>query len=197
MPAPYEIIGSPLTLWLAPVGTAFPLVNAAPAVAWKLVGTGGDKNYTEEGVQVMHDQTLNEVFTAGSTGPRKVFRPRETFKLGVTVMDMTLEQYGNVLGTVTTVAPGVGTPGTKKVGLTRGTTVATFALLARGPSPFADGMNAQFEVPIVYQSGNPRPTFSKGNPAGLAIEFSALEDPAAALDTERFGRLIAQHAAAL
>lgn len=194
---PYEIIGSPLTIWLAPVGTAFPAVNIAPSGSWTLLGTGGDKNYTEEGVQVMHDQTLNEVFTAGSTGARKVFRPRESFKLGVTLLDLNLAQYGNVLGTVTTVAPGAGTIGTKKVGLNRGSTVALFALLARGPSPFAAGMNAQFEVPRCYQSGNPRPTFSKGNPAGLAMEFAALEDPAAVLDTERFGRLIAQHLAAL
>ncbi len=27
---PYEIIGAPFTLWLAPTGTAFPLIDAAP-----------------------------------------------------------------------------------------------------------------------------------------------------------------------
>lgn len=192
-----EIIGAPLTIWLAPVGTAFPAVNVAPSGSWTLLGTSGDENYSEEGVQVTHAQTLNQVFTAGSTGARKVFRSRESFKLGVTLLDMTLAQYGVVLGTVSTVAPGAGTIGTKKVGLSRGESVVLYALLARGPSPYLEGANGQFEVPVCYQSGDPRPTFSKGNPAGLALEFEALEDPAAASEAERFGRLIAQHAAAL
>jgi hypothetical protein len=41
---PYEIIGSPLSLWLAPLGTVFPLIDVAPAVAWKLIGTNGTAN---------------------------------------------------------------------------------------------------------------------------------------------------------
>ncbi len=194
---PFEIIGAPFTIWLAPVGTAFPLVTAAPGAGWTKLGTSGDRNYSDEGVQVMHDQTISNVSVAGATGPVKAFRTAEQLMISATLLDMTLEQLANVLGTVTTTAAGAGTAGTKKVGLSRGTDVALFALLARGPSPYADGMTAQYEVPRCYQSGNPRPQFTKGNPAQLALEFTALEDPAAATPEERFGRLIAQHQVAI
>ncbi|MFZ5749101.1 MAG: hypothetical protein ACOY45_15760 [Pseudomonadota bacterium] len=196
---PYEIIGAPFTLWLAPVGTAFPLIDAAPGGAWKLVGSNGDENYTEDGVTIQHSQTINKVRTAGSVGARKALRDSEDMMVSLTLLDMTLEQYALALNgnEVETTAAGIGTAGYKTLGLSRGEEVTTYALLVRGPSPYAPGMNAQFEVPRCYESGSPQPVFRKGQPAGLALQFDALEDPDAASADERFGRLIAQHLAAL
>lgn len=196
---PYEIIGAPFTLWLAPVGTAFPLIDAAPAVAWKLVGTSGDENYSEDGVTIQHSQTINKVRTAGTVGARKAMRDSEDMMISLTLYDMSLEQYALALNgnAVETTAAGIGTAGFKTLGLSRGEEVTVYALLARGPSPYAPGMNAQFEVPRCYESGSPQPVFRKGQPAGLALQFDALEDPDAASADERFGRLIAQHLAAL
>lgn len=196
---PFEILAGPLTVWLAPVGTAFPLLNAAPAVAWIKLGANGDKNYDEGGVEVSHSQKIEQARPAGTTGPVKAWRTEEDFMISLTLWDITLEQYKVVLNAaaITTTAAGTGTPGTKKVGLTRGGDVATYALLARGLSPYGDSYVAQYEVPIVYLSSDPKPAFKKGKPAGLAMEFTALEDLGAASALERFGRLIEQHAAAL
>jgi len=199
---PYEIVGQPLTLWLAPVATAFPLIDAAPAAEWIKVGTSGDRNYSDQGVTVTHNQTINKVRPAGSVGPRKAFRPDEDLMFGLTLWDVTLEQYAIALGhvatdAVATTAAGVGTAGFKKLGLSRGATIPEMALLARGVSPYGDGMAAQYEVPRCYQSANPAPVYNKGVPAGIALQFEALEDESAASDAERFGRLIAQTAVAL
>ncbi len=197
---PYEIIGAPFTLWLAPEGTAFPAIDAVPdAGSWTTIGTSGDENYSEEGVTVSHDAAFQKVRPAGSIGARKAFLDTEDLMIGLTLWDMSLEQYAIALNgaSVTTTAAGAGSAGFKKMGLSRGETVTTYALLARGPSPYAAGMNAQFEVPRCYQSGSPKPVFNRARPAGLALQFDALEDSAATDPAERFGRLIAQHQAPL
>jgi len=72
------------------------------------------------------------------------------------------------------------------------------ALLVRGNvSGYGDGFKSQYEIPVCFQSGSPEPVYTKGEPAGLALEFTALEDPAAATPDMRFGRLVMQHQAAL
>lgn len=191
--APHEILAGPLKLWLAPVGTAFPVADDDPAAGWTLVAASGPRNFTEDGVSVQHPQSFEEFRAAGSTGPLKAFRTEEGLMIGVTIADLTLEAYKLALNgnTVAAVAAGVGTPGTKTIGLSRGASVTEYALLARGASPYGDGMQMQYEVPRVYQSGEPEPQFEKGTPAGLALQFSALEDPDASSEDERFGRLVA------
>lgn len=105
-----------------------------------------------------------------------MFRSAESFLLGFTLVDLTPEQYAEILNaaTVTTAA---GPPAIKSFNLEQGTTVSLFALLARGKSPVNDTLNAQFQVPIVYQSASPKPVFMKSAPAGLDCEFTALKDP--------------------
>ncbi len=196
MSQPFEIIAQPFTAWIAPVGESFPGVGDAPVGNWSKIGTSGDLNYTEDGVTVAHAQTVENFKPLGSTGPRKAFRTEEELRISFTVADLTLEQYKHALNqnTVTTVAPGAN-PGFKKVGLSRGLAVAQRALLVRGQSsPYGDDWDMQYEVPIVVEVGEPEVVFVKGDPAGLALEFLALEDPDAASTDERFGRLIAQNA---
>ncbi|WP_034157925.1 hypothetical protein [Sphingomonas sp. ERG5] len=196
---PYEIIAGPLTLWLAPIGTAFPLIGVAPAGPWTKLGASGDRNYSDDGVAVMHSQTIQKIRPAGAIGAVKAFRTEEDLMLTVTLWDNTLEAYTVALGGAapTVTAAGVGTAGTKKIGLSRGQSIKAYALLARGLSAYGDGLAAQYEVPRCYQSANPNPIYRKGVPAGLQLEWSALEDSAASSDAERFGRLIQQHQAAL
>ncbi|ALJ14267.1 hypothetical protein [Sphingopyxis macrogoltabida] len=196
---PYEIISGPLELWRAPVGTAFPLIDAAPGVGWILVGKSGKKNYSDDGVSVQHNQTNNKVRPAGSIGARKALRQDEDQRITVTLWDATLEQYSLALSgnDPTTVAAGVGTAGYKSIGLSRGETVKEFAVLARGKSAYDENMNAQYEVPRCYQDASPTVLHNKGVPAGLELAFEALEDDEAESDDERFGRLIMQTAAPL
>lgn len=196
---PYEIVGQPLSLWLAPVGEAFPAIDAEPAGNWVLVGTSGDESQNEEGVTATHSQTFNKVRPGGTTGPVKAFRDTEELMIKVTLWDVSLEAYLLALNsnTLSTTAAGSGTAGFKKVGLSRGKTVTEYALIARGVSPYGDGMNMQYQVPRCYQSASPAPAYRRATPAGIELEFTALEDQSAASDDVRFGSIVAQHQAPL
>ena len=153
----------------------------------------------ESGVTMTHTQKIDTATPAGATGPAKAWRTEEAMMLGCTIWDMSLEQYTTALngaGIVTTAAA-AGKPGHKMIGLSQGIDVTLYALLARGPSPYVANGNAQYEVPRCYQNANPKPAFVKGKPAGLELEFAALEDFAATDPIQRFGRLRAAHTAAI
>lgn len=194
---PFEIIAQPYTLYLGAAGDVFPTLDEDPGVGWLKVGSSGDRNYTEDGVTVAHDQSEEFFRSLGSTGPMKAFRTEEDLKVSLMVADLTLEQYAIALNdnAVTTVAPGAGTVGYKKIGLSRGADVTQYALLVRGLTASAYGNRmAQYEIPYCVQSGAQELTFQKGTPAALALEFTALEDPDAASEDERFGRLVMENA---
>lgn len=195
--APYEIVAQPFELWVAPVTTTFPDIDADPDSPWTKVGTSGALNYTEKkGVMVSHKQTVDLWKSLGSTGARKAFRTEEEFKVSLELADISLEQYQLALNynTVNTVAPSGSVAGHKTIGLSRGLAVLQRALLVRGVNASAYGENwtAQFEVPIAVQTGSPSLSFLKGQPAGLELEWTALEDASAEDETERFGRLVVQ-----
>lgn len=186
MGAPYEVIAAPLTLWLAPVGTAFPAIDAAPAGPWAKVAQSGDLNYSEDGVTVQHPQNVELWRALGSTGPRKAFRTEEGCIVTVTVHDMTLETYSLALnGNEVTNGNEV-----RSINLHRGRDVTQYALLARGKISGYGDFDGQYEVPVVVETGEPEPVFQKGEPVGLEMQFTALEDPDAATEEERFGRLL-------
>ena len=194
--APFEIIAAPFTIYLAPTGTAFPDIGEDPSGDWFKIGTSGDENYNEEGVKVSHTQTIEKTRTLGTTAPRKAFRTAEDLMIGFQLHDMTLEQYNLAIegSEVQTVAAGTGVAGRKSISAYRGFNLPTHALLARGNfSAYGNGMNTQYEVPVCYQSGSPEPVFVKGSPAGLSLEYTALINPDATGDDDRFGRLVVQH----
>jgi hypothetical protein len=196
----FEIIGAPLTVFLAPIGTAFPTIGAAPAVAWNRLGTNGDRNYDNSGVQVQHAKTYQKVRTAGASGPVKIFLTEEDLMFRLTLLDMTLEQYVYALNNngITTVAPASGQPGHRSVGLSEDVgRTSEFALLARGLSPYNPQLFMQFEIPRCVQTGAPSPTFNKGVPAGLQLQFDVIENAAAANAQQRFGVLRAAHLPAI
>ncbi len=198
---PLEIVAAPFTVYTAPTGTAFPLIDAAPAVAWVLVGTSGNLNYREDGVTVIHNQTTELIRMLGETGPIKALRTEEMLTIRLILADISLEQYQHALNfnVVTDTAPSSGVAGHREVDLRMGLDVACRALLVRGvgASPHLAGTNIQYEVPVVVNIAEPEVIYQKGDPAGLDLEFVALVDPNAASAAKRFGVLRAQDEAAL
>lgn len=174
------LVNGPLELWSAPVGEAFPAIDAAPAGNWAKIGTSGDKNYTEDGVSVSPSQTVEAWRSLGGTFSRKAFRTEEDLIVTVTMADLSLSQVRRALNenAITSTAAGVGVAGHDEINLNRGPTVNTIALLVRGTgnSPQFDGGNVQFELDEVYEGGSQEMSFVKGGPVGVLLEFHALED---------------------
>jgi len=192
---PYEIIMSPAEVFLALEGEAFPVVDAIPSGNWARLGKSGSRSQSEEGVTVAHKQTVAEHSTAGSMGPVKAVRTAEGLSINMLIEDLTLEAYAKALNGagIGQIAQAAGVAGAKVLGLSMGSEVTTYGLLIRFPSPEGDGMNAQYEVPKCFQAGNPTVKFvSTGDAAGLEFSFVVLEDPNAATDRERFGRVTVQ-----
>ena len=175
--APFEIIAAPFTAWLAPIGTAFPAIQAEPAATWLKLGKSGDKNISEDGVSVTHPQSLEFFRTLGSTLPRKAVRTEEDVMISFTLLDLTLEMYRKVLNDngLSEVVAASGIAGVKKLSLARGRIVTQHALLLRGPSAYGENWTAQYKIPIVVHVGEPELSFTKGEPAGLLFEFQAIE----------------------
>ncbi len=128
----------------------------------------------------------------GSTGPRKAFRSEEDLIVKAVLADLSLEQYSHVLNENTVTVE----HGTATVGLSRGTSVARRALLVRfDVSPYRSDGQSQYEIPVAVQQGQPDVVFRRGaEPAALALEFRALEDPQATSADELFGRFTADEA---
>ena len=178
-----EILSAPLTLWLAPVGTAFPAVDALPGTfnsAWVMVGTHGDKNYDSTGVTVTHNQTIATFTPVGTTAPLKAWRTDEALEIAIVLADISPAQYALALNdaTVNSITATTSVCGEDDIPLLQDIQVTFFALLARGLSSTDETLNAQYAVPAVYQSANPAPVFKKGAPAELAMTFTTVLDPA-------------------
>lgn len=201
MAAPFEIVAAPLSLYLAPVGTAFPAVDTPASsfpVAWTTVGSniyGPSYDTDAAGITVTHNQTFATFTPVGTTAPIKMWRTDEQLTIAITLADITPAMYALSMNQValTTVTPTTGVAGSISMPLLQGIAVTNFALLARGVSAINDAFNAQYQVPCVYQSANPAPVYKKGAPAELAITFATMLDPAG----NGFGTLVQQTAAKL
>lgn len=196
MTAPFELIVAPFEVWSAPVGTAFPTLDEAPAGAWAKVGTSGKESITHAGVQVSHESayTVAPFVLPGATAPSKASRTMELVSVAFMLADVTAEAYATALNgaVVTDVPPGSGTAGYRTVTLLNGPDVDEVALLIRGEvSPYIATGRSQYELPRVTQTAPPTPLFIKSEPAGLAFRLRALRD-----ETLGYGVLRLQDAAA-
>lgn len=179
MPAPHEIVAAPLTVYLAPVDTAFPTIDDAPGsfdAAWEVLGTQGARNYDDDGVTVSHSEDVSDFVPVGSTMPTKRFRTSESYQISLNLVDISPTQYAKVMNdaSVTQVAGGIGTPGEDFFSLYRGDQVNSFAILARGLSGIDNDLNFQYEFSKAFVSVNGDAQFKKGDPVMLPVEILAV-----------------------
>lgn len=195
---PFEIMMTPAEVYVALEGETPPAVNATPAGNWVLLGTAGMRNQSDAGVKIIHSSTLQKHSTAGATGYVKAFRTMEECGLEVTIEDLTLEVYAKAmnLAGIREVAAASGVAGYKSFGGKQGWEVTTWSVLVRAPaSPYGDGMNMQWYFPKCIEEGQIEIVLDgQGTAAGLAFKYSALCDPNAASDAERFFICTAQTA---
>lgn len=188
---PAKWIVAPAEIWLAPVGETFPEVDVAPSGNWAKLGSAGSKDYSEDGITITHNQSLNQFFGLGSTGPQKVSRDQEQLTIEGTLQDATLDEFSKIMNDVTVSAgtTGGGTT-TEEINIRQGLSVSEFAMLVRTTSPKDATKTRQYQIPRVYQSGEPSPAYTKDGTAGASFKFTALEDENAATDAEKFGQIV-------
>lgn len=199
--SPYEVIWGPCELWLAAEGTAEPGLGAVVGGSYSLLGVGGDDNIVNGSVSFANEQSFTEFTPLGSTGAVKAKRATEAVTIAVTLADISVETMAKALNnaTITTVAAGAGTVGTKSVPLYQGQDVANFAAVLRfdkspygATSGFTPVWRSQFWVPKAYQSATLSLAFNRdGDPAGVQFTFKTLKDA-----TNNFGVWRAVHAGA-
>jgi hypothetical protein len=187
--APFNQLVGALKVYIAPVGTAAPAVNAAPSGSWALLGP------TDGGQQIAHMGALTYFRDDDHQGPVKAVRPEEDVRVSMTVVGLTLENYAAVLHTATNVDTDVGPPAIKSMPLKRGAGPTQYALLLRGTalSPYG-AFPGQYIIPKGVFDGEPEPAFTKDSRAGLSVEFRALEDDTQAEAADSLGYLEVQTA---
>lgn len=199
---PFELVMSPATVYVALEGETPPTVNAVPGGNWVLLGAAGLRDQATEGVKISHNSTIKFQSTAGATGSVKALRTMEEVTVEVTMYDLTPETYAKAmnLAGIREVAAASGVAGYKSFGGKQGFDVQTWSLLVRldNVSPYGDGMNTQWYFPKVVENGQIAMTFdSEGSVAALNFKYTALCDPNASSEAERFFVYTAQTAAAL
>ncbi len=181
MSKPYNVLVGVGTLYVAPAGTAAPLVSAEPAVAWVSLGE------TEGGVKVTKTQNIESFSSDQRTGKLKAVRTEEGVTIEANLTTATLENLANVMsGTVTITPPGVAIPGIRTLQLHSGAEVNEYAFLFRGTSPYGV-FPGQFYVPRGYLDDDIEMEFTKDGMTLVPCKFEALEDLVAATEADRFG----------
>lgn len=181
-------------LYIAPVGSTFPAVNAAPTAPWAGLGE------TQDGITLTMSESLERIHVDQRTGAVKVVRTEESIQVETNLALATMDNLATMTGnSVASVAPSAVVIGTDALKLHKGFTVAEYALLYRGtfsPEDDDDGgpYPAQFELPRVHLSGDVALAFQKGANAQIPFSAELLEDLDAADPTDSFGRLIVQSA---
>ncbi len=184
-----EIINGPLTLWWGPVGESYPAIGAAPAGNWVQIGTSGPLNYTEDGVVIRNEKSVEYFRSLGSAFPRKSFITEADNIIVVTVADMTLAALRLALNQNTVTAES----GYDWISMDIGLDPTEIALFIRGigKSPLFDGGNVQFEIDKVVEEGSRELSFVKGEPVGTELTFRTIYNDGA---TYPVGRILAADA---
>ncbi len=189
-----EILFSPYDVYWAPVGEAFPAIEDAPAGNWLVLGVSVAERTNEDGVMVTMEQDFEEFRAAGTSAPIEASRVSESLIVSLTLHDLRPEMLRLVLNnnTISNTAAGGGAAGFDEIDLERGPgKPQDIALLVRGDSTqFATG-NAQYQIPRCYASSSPEIVHTKGEAAGIEMEFRALRADA----TPFLGRLVSQDSA--
>lgn len=178
MVAPFEVMVVPFSLYTGPVNEARPDLEDAPAGNWTLLGSNGNLDYSEDGVVITPDETIEEFFSLGSTAPQKAFRTQERLTVEVDLRDMTAEHLAKIWNdaTVTDTPAGSGTAGVRDFDLLKTATVTEYALLLRGEvSPYIASARIQIWIPRAYVESLGPLTGVKGEPTGSLVTFAALE----------------------
>jgi len=183
---PFDQLTGTQDVYVAPVGEAFPLVNAAPAGNWYLLAaTDGEQS-------MQHAGALTYFRDNDHQAPVKAVRPEEEGIVRFGLVGLNLESYSRILDDVANLTNQAGPPATRTMPLKRGAVPNEFALLFRGAalSPYG-AFPGQYQIFRGVFDGEPQPTWARDGRAMLECEFHVLEDDTQS-EINRMGTLVVQ-----
>ena len=141
---------------------------------WVQLGTSGAHNYSEDGVTVSMEKSV-EYFRALASGfPRKAFISEADIIVTVQMADMALTHVRRALNenVVTTASP------IDSIQLDIGVDITEIALLLRGvgKSPQFSGGNLQYELNRVVEEGSRELSHVKGEAVLVELTFRVIFD---------------------
>jgi len=183
----YQLLIGPGRIYVAPLTTAFPLIDASPSTSWLDLGE------TYDGVSITPSEDIADVYVDGRTGPVKATRTKEGLEIKTKFAAITVENLAKFLsGSLNDVAPGAGIAGYRSTALHRGLVVNEYSILLRGKSPYGD-FNAQYQIPRAYFKFDGALELKKGAPTQIPVSMIALEDLNAAPGSNlEFGHWVAE-----
>ena len=188
--AELEIINGPVTIWWGPVGETFTVIGAAVAGNWVQIGTSGAHNYSEDGVSIRTEKTIEMFRALGSGYPRKAFLSEADLFITVSLADFTLAQLRTALNQNTVTSDGGGFDHMEfDVGLDP--TEIALQIRGTGKSPLIAAGNLQFNINRVVEIGSQDYNFSKGDPVMGELEFQVIYDEGQSFPA---GRIVAADA---
>lgn len=173
MPAPFQLMNGPFSVYIADTVELAPEITVPPAGNWALLGVSGDKDITEDGIMLRMEQTVNKFRGLGSIATRKMFRTEQDIVIEFTLADASIENYARVFNDATIDL----TSWRRRIQLLMTADVAQFSLLVRGDgkSPYG-AFNTQWWIPRASHDANIETKIVKGEPIGLAYRWTALVD---------------------
>lgn len=188
--AELEIINGPVTVWWGPVGETFTAIGAAVAGNWVQIGTSAAHNYSEDGVSIRTEKSINLWRALGSGYPRKAFLTEADLFVTVSLADFTLAQLRTALNQNVVTSDGGGFDWMEfDVGLDP--TEIALLIRAAGKSPLIASGNLQFNLNRVVEVGSQNYNFSKGDPVMGELEFQVIYDEGVSYPV---GRIVAADA---
>lgn len=182
-----DLYVGPADVYAAPVGTAFPALDAAPGASWVLLGTQGSRNISEDGVIVRRNVDTSLIMALGTTMPRKAAVTSAGVEVEFTIMDQTAEQLAFAFGAlpedVVSVGAGAGTIGYDTLDIPTAPVPVERAILVRWTDPTSGP--CQFEIKRAIQMGSAEMTFSKEDALSATHLWTTLEPASGAAVTFR------------
>jgi len=183
---PFAQITGTAKIYLAPVRTAPPAINATPGASWIYLGeTDGDQ-------AIAHTGPLTFFRVNERTGPSKAVRPEEDVIVTFTLVDLTYANYARVLHATSNVVAAT-TPARETMPFRRGQCPVQYALLMHGSADSPFGLYPAYNyIPVVVSDSEPTVTRAKDGRAALECTFTAMEDYQATNVLYALGYAVAQ-----
>ena len=170
-----EIIRGPVMIFLADPNTAHPEIGVVPpSTDWTKIGA----SLSDDGLAMAFNDEEEDTTTLDSPMVKEINIISVGIEYTVSIIDMTVETFARIQNGVgvTTQAPGSNTAGYREMTLGYGFTVKYYAVLAKGQSPYAEGMAHQVYLPKARVKVAEGPTLAKSGDAMIQAMIRPVYD---------------------